>query len=55
MPQRARKSPWPWVLVLALLGAVYALWILPHQLGSRPVEVEFAPAVGVDPQPTRTD
>lgn len=37
----ARRKPFPWLVLILLLGSVYAFWILPRQLGDRPVEVEF--------------
>ncbi len=40
-PKKKRKSPLPWLLALALLGSLYAFWVLPMQLGKRPVQVDF--------------
>lgn len=35
------KKPFPWLLLILLLASLYAFWVLPFQLGPRPVEVEF--------------
>ena len=43
-PVRRKKPPFPWVLLLLLLGSVYLFWILPVQLGPRPIQVDFVPA-----------
>jgi len=34
-----RKFPW-WPLVL-LLASAYLFWVLPYQVGERPVDIEF--------------
>ncbi|MCH8979480.1 MAG: hypothetical protein IH945_09615 [Armatimonadetes bacterium] len=34
-----RKFPW-WPLVLLLVTA-YLFWVLPYQVGDRPIDVEF--------------
>lgn len=36
------KEKYPWLLLLLFLASVYIFWILPYQLGPRPVRVEFA-------------
>jgi hypothetical protein len=33
------KFPWWWFL--ALIAAVYIFWVLPYQLGTKPVVVTF--------------
>lgn len=38
----SRKGRFPWLPLLALLGTIYIFWVLPYQLGDRPIEVEFA-------------
>jgi cell division septal protein FtsQ len=40
-PAAKAKPRFPWLLLLVLLATVYLFWILPHQLGPRPVQVEF--------------
>ena len=37
-----RKLKFPWLALLVLLGSLYLFWVLPGQLGSKPVEVEFS-------------
>jgi len=37
------KRRFPWLLFILLLMSAYAFWVLPAQLGSRPVQVEFVP------------
>lgn len=40
-PRRARGTPgWLLPLILLLIGA-YAFWVLPGQLGDRPVKIQF--------------
>ena len=39
---KSGKPKFPWLLLLALIATVYIFWILPYQLGPRPVRVEFA-------------
>lgn len=36
-----RRKRFPWIPLLALLGTIYLFWVLPHQLGDRPIDVEF--------------
>ena len=45
-PARKKKPPFPWLLCLVFLGTVYLFWILPLQLGPRPVRVDFVPGGG---------
>jgi len=40
-PKPRRKSNIPWWPIILLLASVYLFWVLPHQLGDRPVDVEF--------------
>jgi hypothetical protein len=42
------KKRFPWLLFLLLLASLYAFWILPYQLGTRKVQVEFVPAGSQD-------
>jgi hypothetical protein len=43
-PRKAKpKRRFPWVLFLLLLASVYVFWILPLQIGPRPVHVQFVP------------
>lgn len=39
--QAPAKRRFPWLPLILLLGSIYLFWILPYQLGDRPVEVEF--------------
>lgn len=39
-----RRAKFPWLLLLLLMATVYALWILPLQMGPRTVKVEFTGA-----------
>ena len=41
-PSKRAKPKYPWVLLLLLIASVYVFWVLPIQLGTRPVRVEFA-------------
>ncbi|HEY0868322.1 MAG TPA: hypothetical protein VGE01_13135 [Fimbriimonas sp.] len=36
-----RRERFPWLLLLAVLGTIYLFWILPRQIGPKPVQVEF--------------
>ncbi|MBC8064826.1 MAG: hypothetical protein H7Y17_08350 [Chlorobia bacterium] len=38
------KKRFPWLLLILFVAIVYAFWILPIQLGTRQVQVEFVPA-----------
>lgn len=50
MPSRTKREPaakrapqrFPWFLLLALAGSAYVFWVLPMQLESSPVQVEFS-------------
>ena len=37
-----KKDKFPWILLIVFLGSLYFFWVLPYQLGNRPVQVEFA-------------
>ena len=37
-----KRDKFPWLLLLIFLGSLYFFWVLPYQLGNRPVQVEFA-------------
>jgi hypothetical protein len=37
-----RKEKFPWILLVVLALTTYLFWILPLQLGPRPVKVEFS-------------
>jgi hypothetical protein len=44
-PQRAPRRPspkFPWVALFVLLVTLYLFWVLPYQVGSPPVKVEFS-------------
>lgn len=41
-----------WIALILLLGSLYVFWVLPAQLGSRPVQVEFESAPG-DAKPSQ--
>jgi hypothetical protein len=36
-----RKRKFPWIALVLLLATVYFFWVLPNQLGDRPVNAEF--------------
>ena len=38
------KKPFPWLALILFLVSLVVFWILPFQLGKRPVQVDFAPA-----------
>lgn len=38
---RKREALWTVSLLILLIGSVYIFWVLPYQLGSRPVQVKF--------------
>lgn len=35
------KRRFPWLPLVLLLGTIYVFWVLPAQLGDRPVKVQF--------------
>lgn len=35
-----------WIALILLLGSLYVFWVLPAQLGRRPVQVEFESVPG---------
>ncbi|HRF59495.1 MAG TPA: hypothetical protein PLH94_06210 [Fimbriimonadaceae bacterium] len=37
----ASRKAFPWLPLLILIASLYVFWILPMQLGDRPVRVEF--------------
>ena len=37
-----RRQGFPWLALIVFLGTVYLFWILPYQLGDKPVDVEFS-------------
>lgn len=49
--QAPEVKKFPWLLLILLLGSLYVFWVLPFQLGSRPVRVEFEPLPGAETSP----
>ncbi|HRI43361.1 MAG TPA: hypothetical protein PLL78_05615 [Fimbriimonadaceae bacterium] len=43
-PRPTRERRFPWLPLVLLLVSLYLFWVLPHQLGDRPVKVEFEAA-----------
>jgi len=39
--RKARRST-AWIAFILLLASIYVFWVLPYQLGSHPVRVEFS-------------
>ncbi len=39
-----RQERFPWVLLLVFVLTIYLFWIMPLQMGSRPVDVQFSKA-----------
>jgi hypothetical protein len=40
----APRERFPWLILLALFAAIYLFFIMPRQVGPRPVNVEFSRA-----------
>ncbi len=41
-PARRKPRSTAWIALILLLASIYVFWVLPYQLGSRPVRVEFS-------------
>ena len=37
-----RRRSTAWIALVLLLASIYVFWVLPYQLGSHPVQVEFS-------------
>ena len=37
-----RKPKFPWLALIVLIASIYVFWVLPSQLGDKPVDVEFS-------------
>ena len=44
--KKGPREPFPWLPFLLLVATLGLFWVLPHQLGSPAVRVDFAAAKG---------